>query len=79
MHTGFVPQSQFNPVANANLVVNHAEVIPDDMGIDSQLLSHIAVCEPFCYQLYDTLLLGARRAVLVSKGHGCSGPSIRAC
>jgi len=46
MHTSFIPQRKFDPIANPNLVVNRAEVIPNDMGIDAQLFSYVAVCEP---------------------------------
>ena len=46
MHTSFIPEREFDPIANANLVVNHAEIISNDMRVDAQLLSHVAVCEP---------------------------------
>jgi hypothetical protein len=49
VHAGFIPECKFNPVADPNLVVNHAEVIPDDMGIDAQFPSNVAVREPFGY------------------------------
>ena len=39
MHTSFIPEREFDPIANANLVVNHAEVIPNNMRINSQLLA----------------------------------------
>jgi hypothetical protein len=74
MHTSFIPEREFNAIANANLVVNHAEVIPNDMRVDSQLLSHVAVREPFCHQLYNGLLSGARPSVLISKEHGFLRP-----
>jgi hypothetical protein len=73
LHTSFIPEREFNPIVNANLVVNHAEVVPNDMRIDSQLFSYVAVCEPCCYQLYNGLLSRARRSVLVSKWHGFLG------
>lgn len=72
-HPRFIPEREFNPIANANLVVNHREVIPNDMGVDSQLLSYVAVCEPFCHQLNNAPLAGARRSVFVSEGHGFVG------
>jgi hypothetical protein len=70
VHAGFIPECEFNPVAYSNLVVNHAKVIPNDMGIDAQLASHVPVCETFGYQFDDAMLLRARRSVFVSKGHG---------
>jgi hypothetical protein len=36
LHTSFIPEREFNPTANANLVVNHAEIIPNNMRIDAQ-------------------------------------------
>ena len=70
MHTSFIPERKFNPIANANLVVNYAEIIPNNVRIDAQLFSYVAVCEPCCHQLDHALLSGARPSVLVSKGHG---------
>jgi hypothetical protein len=70
MYTRFIPERVFDPIANVKLVVNHAEIIPNNMRIDAQLFSHLAVCEACCHQLYHALLLGARPSVLVSKGHG---------
>ena len=43
MDTRFIPKGEFNSIANAYLVVNHAEIVPNDMSIDSQLFSHVAV------------------------------------
>jgi hypothetical protein len=76
MHTSFIPEREFDPIANANLVVNHAEVIPNDMRINSQRFSYVAVCEPCCYQLYNGLLSRARPSIVVSKGHDFLGPSV---
>ena len=76
MHPRFIPKREFDPIANANLVVNHAEVIPNDMRIDSQLVSYVAVCEPLCYQLYNGLLSRARPSIFVAKGHDFLEPSL---
>lgn len=46
MHTRFIPEREFDPIADADLVVNHAEIISNDMRLDAQLFSYVAVCEP---------------------------------
>jgi hypothetical protein len=80
MHTGFIPEREFKPIAQSNFVVNCVEIVPDDTTTDSHLIRDLAVGEPRCRQFYDALLAGSRRSVLISKGHGfTSRPSIRVC
>lgn len=46
------------------------------MRIDSQLFSYVAVCEPFCYQLYNGLLSRAQPSIFVSNGLDFLGRSV---
>jgi len=72
VHTRLIPEREFDSIIEPNLIVNHAEVVPHNMGIDSELVRYLTVCEPFCHKLNDALLLWAWRSVLVSKKHAIS-------
>ena len=56
VHSGFVPQSEFDSVAHSNLVVNFAEVVPDNMFADFKFPSDFAIFQSLGNQLNNSQL-----------------------
>ena len=52
-------QREPDTVAEPNLVIDPAQVIPDNRLPDAELLSDFTVVEPLCNQLYDAKDKGA--------------------
>jgi hypothetical protein len=57
--SGPVPQSEFDPVANANLVVAGAQVVPDNKYADPEFGRDFLVLQSVRHQLYDSSLASA--------------------
>jgi hypothetical protein len=66
INPGFVPESEFYSVTNANLVVNYTQVIADDLLADTQLLCYLPVFHPARHQFNNALLSRAWPAIVVS-------------
>jgi len=49
MPSGLVPQSEFDPVAYTNLVVNSAQVVSDNMRADSEIGRDFSIFQPLGY------------------------------
>jgi len=43
MHSRLVPQREFDPIVESYFVVDYAEVVPNDMRVDSKLFGYVAV------------------------------------
>jgi hypothetical protein len=59
VHTGFVPQGEFDPVVHANLVVDLAQVVPDNVFADPKFPGDFTVFQSSGDQFDDSLLAGA--------------------
>ena len=51
-----IPQCKLDTVADSNLVVDLAQVVPNNILPDAELLSDFTVVEPLCNQLDDAKL-----------------------
>jgi hypothetical protein len=60
VYSGLVQQSEFDPVAYSNLVVDLAEIIPDDVFADSESPGDFAIFQSLGSQLDDSQLASAR-------------------
>ena len=67
MLSGPVPQSEFDPVANANLVIDRAQVVPDNKCTDPEFGRDFSVLQSLCHQLYDPSLASAELAWAVQR------------
>jgi hypothetical protein len=56
MPPGFIPQSELDPVAYANLVIDRTYVVPDDVCTDSEFSTDFAVFQSLRNELDDLLL-----------------------
>ena len=54
-----VPERKFDAVTHANLVVDSAQVIADNVCADAELASNFVVFQPQRDELNDSLLLAA--------------------
>jgi hypothetical protein len=68
VHSRLVPQGKFNAIAHANLVVDDAEIIANNMLAHAQLLRDFPVLETLGHQFDNMQLTRARpTVVLVNK------------
>ena len=56
MYSGLVPQSEFDPVAYANLVVDGAYVVPGDVFADAELGGDFSIVQTSGHQRDDSSL-----------------------
>jgi len=69
VRTSFVPEGEFDAIAYPDLVVDHAEIVSNNVRANPELLSNFVVLQPFCHKLYDPLLAATRLAILFSNRH----------
>jgi len=68
MHSGLIPQCKFNAITHTHLVVDDAEIIPNNMLAHAQLLRDFPVLETLGHQFDNMQLTRARpTVVLVNK------------
>jgi hypothetical protein len=68
MRSRLVPEREFHSIADADLVVDDAEIIPNNMLAHAQLLRDFPVLETLGHQFNHMQLTRARsRVVLVNK------------
>ena len=56
MYSGLIPQSEFDPVAYANLVVDGAYVVPGDVFADAELGGDFSIVQTSGHQRDDSSL-----------------------
>src|SRR5690349_14239288 len=56
MNAGFVPKRQLHPIADADLVVNDAEVVANNLLANSQHLRDLSILQPTRDQFNNALL-----------------------
>jgi hypothetical protein len=68
MHSRLIPQGKFNAITHTDLVVDDAEIIPNNMLAHAQLLRYFPVLETLGHQFDNMQLTRARpTVVLVNK------------
>jgi hypothetical protein len=64
MHSRLIPQCKFNAITHTDLVVDDAEIIPNNMLAHAQLLPYFPVLETLGHQFDNIQLTRARPAVV---------------
>jgi len=59
MPPGFIPQSELDPVAYANFVIDRTYVVPDNVRADPEFSTDFAVFQSLRNELDDLLLPSA--------------------
>jgi len=59
VYSGLIPQSEFDPVAYANLVVDGAYVVPGDVFADAELGGDFSIVQTSGHQRDDSSLASA--------------------
>ena len=73
MRTRFIPQGEFNSIADADLVVDDAEIITDDLLAHSEPVRYFPILKPLGDQLNHVLLTRTRLAIVLADKY----PSLR--
>ena len=73
MHSRLVPQHEFHSIADADLVVDDAEIIANDMLSHAKLLRYFSILEPLSDQLNYVLLAPTGFAIVFADKY----PSLR--
>jgi hypothetical protein len=60
VHPGLIPESEFNPVAHSDFVVDLAEVISDDLLVNSKFSGDVPILQPSRHQLNHSKLPSGR-------------------